>query len=96
MKWVKIIMNSQYEEAIIRLLHNQGIHEFTDCRKMFSEDREGPRRGDQIWPGTSCIISIPMPDEEVEGLLRAIAQFKEENPRHAHVRVLVIPVETVL
>jgi len=40
-----------------------------------------------------CILSAPVSDEKAEELFKAIIEFKNEDPRRKHIRILILPIE---
>ncbi|PIV24302.1 MAG: hypothetical protein COZ69_00060 [Deltaproteobacteria bacterium CG_4_8_14_3_um_filter_45_9] len=93
MKFVKIIYHIQFNEAILDLMKKLEIHEYVDCQRISAEDIDGKHFGDKIWPGMDCILSAPVSDEKAEELFKAIIEFKNEDPRRKHIRILILPIE---
>jgi hypothetical protein len=96
MKFVHITFHFEYSEDIEAILDRHGIADFVRVSMVEARDRDGKHHGNQIFPGSSCVVQAKVPEEQLEDLLADLKAFKESKESHRHLQALVLPVERYL
>lgn len=93
MKMVLVIYDSGIDEDLQGVLSEARIDAYTKLTGATGTGRKGHRFGTPIWPGTSDLVWIALPDDQVTGLIRRLDDLKRSYLKPPALQVFVFPVE---
>jgi len=77
----EIIANHSVEENILEALAKEDAGKYySKYPGILGAGHSGPRMGDAIWPEENFVLVIWCEEEEIRGIVRAIARVKEKVP----------------
>lgn len=96
LKLVQIYYHFEFSDAVEAILDRRRVGHFVRYSKVEGKDRDGRHYGSKVFPGSSAVVQALVADEEVDGLLQALREFKESEDSHRHLTAVVVPVESSL
>jgi Nitrogen regulatory protein P-II len=83
MKRFEIICDITIEDELIILLDSiAGINGYTKISPAHGTGKQGPRRGDHVWPEENALFIVYLDDEYSEQLIEEINKKREQFPRN--------------
>jgi len=96
LKLIQIHYHFEFSDIIEELLNAREVADFVRYSMVEGKDRNGKHFGTKVFPGISSVVQALVADEEVDGLLQALKDFKQSEDSHRHLTAVVLPVETLL
>lgn len=83
MQMVMLVFRSSLKERVHELLHQCGIHAFTEVNETVGYGQTGPAEGLAFYPGTNSVILVTLNDTALASLTQAAkawCQPSADNP----------------
>jgi len=96
LKLIQIHYHFEFADMIEDLLDAREVANFVRYAMVEGKDSDGKHFGTKVFPGRSSVVQALVADEEVDGLLEALEDFKQSEDSHRHLIAVVLPVETLL
>ncbi len=93
MKLVQITFHFEFWQQVEQILDKHEIGHFIHIPAVQGKDTEGKHYATQVFPGSVSIVHAGLNDEDVEGLLDDLNDFRGQRSAHEHLEVFVLPVE---
>lgn len=96
LKLIQIYYHFEFSETIEAILDRREIGHFIRYAMVEGKDRDGKHFGSKVFPGNSSVVQALVADEEIDGLLDDLKDFKESGDSHRHLTAVILPVESSL
>ncbi|MFP4214695.1 MAG: PG0541 family transporter-associated protein [Phycisphaerae bacterium] len=93
MKLVQISFPFEFTEEIERILAHSEITDYLRVGMIAGHDSTGKHTGSQVHPGNLTLISAQVGDDELDGLLDDLEEFRAARRTHRSLSAVVVPVE---
>jgi hypothetical protein len=71
MQMAMLVFRSSLKDRVHALLHQSGIHAFTEVNETVGYGQTGPAEGLAFYPGTNSVILVALDDTALAGLTQA-------------------------
>ncbi len=81
MQMLMLVFRSSLKERVHELLHQSGIHAFTEVNETVGYGQTGPAEGLAFYPGTNSVILVALDEAARDRAAGAIKRWSDEH-RH--------------
>ncbi len=93
MKMIMVICPEKKTEELRSFIEQHDIHYYSELHDVTGKGEKGPKFGNRIWPGTSSLIAMVVPDEKKDVPMEALKECKDTLLSEESMHAFVIPVE---
>lgn len=93
MKMIMVICPEKKTEELCNFIERHDINYYSELHDVTGKGEKGPKLGNRIWPGTSSLIVMVVPDEKKPLIIEAIGECRDTLLSKESIHAFVIPVE---
>lgn len=96
MKLVHMTFRHEFAEAVEVILERHEVRDFVRYPMIHGRDRDGKHYLGKVFPGSMTVVQAILETEKTEALMDELRSFQEEKESHAHLRAVVLDVESFI
>ena len=93
MKMILVICPEKYAEEFRNFIEQHDVHYFSELHDITGKGEKGCKLGNRIWPGTSHLIAMVVPDEKKDAIMTALKECRDTLLSDESMHAFVVPVE---
>jgi hypothetical protein len=93
MKLVMIAYRFEYNDAVQRILDDNGVRDFIRHPRAHGGEADGKHDGSKVHPGHMAQVWARVEDDDLDALMDALNEFRQSQQAREHLTALVLGVE---
>jgi Nitrogen regulatory protein P-II len=93
MKMILVICPEKRTEELSRFIERHDIDYYSELHEVTGKGTKGPKFGNRIWPGTSILFAMVVPNEKKNVLMEALREYRDTLLSEESMHAFVVPVE---